>query len=109
MFTVAETFSIALSLPSTLAAQAAHVIPRTKSSKRTSLDDSPGPGDRPLLNAADDMQRHIQAIPLVGKTSTECLPQLRGGHGAACRYLGKGTGQLVPHRRIYTRLNSSAR
>src|SRR5690348_2432147 len=78
MFTVAETFSIALGLPSTLAAQAAHVIPRTKSSKRTSLDDSPGPGDRPLLNAADDMQRHIQAIPLVGKTSTECLPQLRG-------------------------------
>jgi hypothetical protein len=72
MFTVAETFSIALSLPSTFAAHAAHVIPVTKSSTRTSPDDSPGPDDCPLLTAADDMQRHIQAIPLVGRQALEC-------------------------------------
>ena len=36
MFTVAETFSMALSLLSTLAAHAAHVIPCTRSSTRTS-------------------------------------------------------------------------
>jgi hypothetical protein len=55
MFTVAETFSIALSLPSTLAAHAAHVIPCTKSSTRSSPDDSPDSEDCPLPNAADDM------------------------------------------------------
>jgi hypothetical protein len=71
MFTVAETFAIALSLPSTFAAQAAHVIPCTRSSTRTSPDDSPDPENRPLLTAADDMQRHIPAIPLVGKRATE--------------------------------------
>jgi hypothetical protein len=61
MFTVAETFSIALSLLSTLAAHAAHVIPRTKNSTRTSPGDSPGPGGCPLLTAAADMPHHIPA------------------------------------------------
>jgi hypothetical protein len=55
MFTVAETFSIALSLPSTRAAHAAQVIPVTKSSTRTSPDDSADPQGCPLSNAADDM------------------------------------------------------
>jgi hypothetical protein len=49
-FTVARTSSIALSLFSTRAAHAAHVIPRIESS--TSLI----PGDTPLV-AADDMPR----------------------------------------------------